>query len=90
MLASQTYGRDHQPRCFTMWLTGGGLRRGYGHGTTDDFSYNVVEKPMHLHDLHATLLHLLGFDHLQLTFRSQGHDFRLTDVAGNVVREILG
>lgn len=89
-LDSPTYGRDHHPRCFTMWLTGGGLRRGYVHGTTDDFSYNVVEKPMHLHDLHATLLHLLGFDHLQLTFRSQGHDFRLTDVAGNVVREILG
>jgi hypothetical protein len=88
-LDSKTYGRDHHPRCFSMWMTGGGLRRGYIHGKTDDFSYNVVEKPMHLHDLHATLLHLLGIDHLQLTFRHQGHDFRLTDVAGNVVREIL-
>jgi hypothetical protein len=88
-LDSPNYGRDHHPRCFSMWLAGGGLRPGYVHGKTDDFSYNIVEHPMHIHDLHATLLHLLGLDHLRLTFRFQGHDFRLTDVAGNVVREIL-
>lgn len=88
-LDSPTYGRDHHPRCFAMWLAGGGIRPGYVHGETDDFSYNVVRQPMHIHDLQATLLHLLGIDHLRLTFRSQGHDFRLTDVAGNVVHEII-
>ncbi|WP_254507242.1 DUF1501 domain-containing protein [Anatilimnocola floriformis] len=88
-LDSPTYGRDHHPRCFAMWLAGGGIRPGYVHGETDDFSYNIVRQPMHINDLHATLLHLLGIDHLRLSFRSQGHDFRLTDVAGNVVREIL-
>lgn len=88
-LDSPTYGRDHHPRCFSMWLAGGGVRPGTIHGETDDFSYNIVRQPMHVHDLQATLLHLLGIDHLRLTYRSQGHDFRLTDVAGNVVREIL-
>ncbi|WP_425617861.1 DUF1501 domain-containing protein [Anatilimnocola sp. NA78] len=88
-LDSPTYGRDHHPRCFSIWLAGGGIRPGMVHGKTDDYSYNVTEKAVPIHDLHATLLHLLGIDHLQLTYRSQGHDFRLTDVAGQVVREIL-
>jgi hypothetical protein len=82
-------GRDHHSRCFSLWLAGGGVRPGHVHGKTDDFSYNVVDQPVHINDLHATLLHLLGIDHLQLTYRSQGHDFRLTDVAGQVVRGIL-
>jgi len=88
-LDSPTYGRDHHPRCFSIWLAGGGVKGGVVHGRTDEYSYNVLEKAVPIHDLHATLLHLLGIDHLQLTFRSQGHDFRLTDVAGEVVREIL-
>ena len=82
-------GRDHHNRAFTMWLAGGGIKAGHVHGKTDDFGFNVVENPVHVHDLNATLLHLLGFDHTRLTFRSQGRDFRLTDVHGSVVREIL-
>jgi hypothetical protein len=73
-----------------MWLAGGGVKPGLTYGRTDDFSYNVVENPVHVHDLQATVLHLLGINHLQLTFRSQGRDFRLTDVAGNVVHGLLG
>jgi hypothetical protein len=88
-LTADNYGRDHHPRCFTFWLTGGGIRRGYTHGETDDFSYNIVRDPVHVHDLHATMLHCLGVDHLRLTYRYQGRDHRLTDVAGNVVEEIL-
>lgn len=83
------YGRDHHPRCFSMWMAGGGIRGGLVHGATDDFSYNVVENPVSVHDLHATMLHLLGFDHERLVFRSEGRDFRLTDVSGRVVSEIL-
>jgi hypothetical protein len=83
------FGRDHHTRCFTMWLAGGGVRPGVIVGKTDDFGYNVVEAPVHVHDLQATLLHLLGVDHTQLTYRSQGRDFRLTDVAGRVVEEVL-
>jgi len=83
------YGRDHHPRCFSMWLAGGGVRGGIVHGQTDEFSYNVVEDEVHVHDLHATVLHLLGFDHERLTYRYSGRDFRLTDVAGNVVHDIL-
>lgn len=89
-LGSDSFGRDHHPRCFTMWLAGGGVKPGLTYGRTDDFSYNVVENPVHVHDLQATVLHLLGINHLQLTFRSQGRDFRLTDVAGNVVHGLLG
>ncbi len=88
-LTPDNYGRDHHPRCFTIWLAGGGIRPGYSHGTTDDFSYNIAENPVHVHDLHATMLHLLGIDHRQLTYRYQGRNHRLTDVAGNVVDEIL-
>ena len=82
-------GRDHNPQAFSLWLAGGGLRAGHVHGRTDDFGFNVVENPVHVHDLHATLLHLLGFDHLRLTYRSQGRDYRLTDVHGTLVNGIL-
>ena len=83
------YGRDHHPRCFSMWMAGGGARPGIVHGETDDFGYNVARDGVHVHDFHATLFHLLGVDHERLTFRLQGRDFRLTDVHGKVVREIL-
>ena len=82
-------GRDHHPRCFTIWMTGGGVRGGMSYGETDDFCYNIVRDPVHVHDLHATLLHLLGVDHKKQTFRFQGRDFRLTDVHGKVVTGIL-
>ena len=72
-----------------MWLAGGGVRAGITYGETDDYSYNIVENPVHVHDLHATLLHLLGIEHKQLTYQFQGRNHRLTDVAGNVVRDIL-
>jgi hypothetical protein len=88
-LESTNYGRDHHGRCFTMWLAGGGVKPGTIYGETDDFSYNVARDPVHVHDLNATLLHLLGLDHTRLTFRSQGRDFRLTDVHGEVVKGIL-
>jgi hypothetical protein len=88
-LTADNYGRDHHPRCFTVWLAGGGTKAGHSHGATDDFSYNVVKDPVHIHDLNATLLHLLGIDHEQLVYRYQGRDFRLTDVHGRVVRGIL-
>jgi hypothetical protein len=82
-------GRDHHPRCFTMWLAGAGVRTGTTYGKTDDFSYNVAENPVSVHDLQATLMHLLGVDHTQLTFRFQGRDYRLTDVHGEIVRGLL-
>ncbi len=82
-------GRDHHPNAFTMWLAGGGVKSGLTLGRSDDFGFNAVEDRVHVHDLHATLLHLLGFDHTKLTFRSQGRDFRLTDVHGNVVKKLL-
>lgn len=82
-------GRDHHNRCFSMWFAGGGFKRGYVHGQTDDFGFNVVKDPVHVHDLNATLLHLLGFDHTRLTYRFQGRDFRLTDVHGSVQKELL-
>ncbi|MEO2036124.1 MAG: DUF1501 domain-containing protein [Planctomycetaceae bacterium] len=84
-----TWGRDHHPRCFTKFMAGGGIKPGMTYGETDDFSYNVVTDPVHVHDLHATLLHLVGLDHERLTYRFQGRDFRLTDVHGRVVRELL-
>jgi hypothetical protein len=83
------YGRDHHGRCFCVWLAGGGVRGGLVHGVTDDYSYNIVENPVHVHDLQATILHLLGIDHTRLTYRFQGRDYRLTDVHGGVEREIL-
>ncbi|MCA8988648.1 MAG: DUF1501 domain-containing protein [Planctomycetaceae bacterium] len=88
-LAGENFGRDHHPRCFSMWMAGGGIRGGQTYGQTDDFSYNIVENPMHVHDFHATLLHLLGIDHERLTFRYQGRAFRLTDVHGHVAESIL-
>jgi uncharacterized protein (DUF1501 family) len=82
-------GRDHHPSAFTMWLAGGGIKPGIVHGETDELGFNVVKDRVHVHDLHATLLHLLGFDHTRLTYRFQGRDFRLTDVHGNVVKPLL-
>jgi uncharacterized protein (DUF1501 family) len=83
------YGRDHHPRCFTTWLAGGGVKGGIVFGETDDYSYNIVENPVHVHDLNATMLHLLGIDHERFTYKFQGRDFRLTDVHGKVVKGIL-
>jgi hypothetical protein len=84
------FGRDHHPRCFTYWLAGGGIKAGALRGSTDEFGYNVAENPVHVNDLHATILHCLGIDHERLTYRFGGRDFRLTDVAGRVVHEVLG
>src|SRR5262249_4349292 len=89
-LTADDYGRDHHPRCFTVWMAGGGTRPGYTHGETDDFSYNVARDPVHVHDLHATMLHLLGIDHTKLTFKYQGRHHRLTDVHGRIVNEVIG
>jgi len=83
------FGRDHHVDGFTVWMAGGGVRGGYAHGATDDFALSVVQDPVHVHDLHATILHLMGFDHKQLTYRYSGRDFRLTDVHGNVVKALL-
>jgi hypothetical protein len=88
-LTKDNYGRDHHGRCFTMWMAGGGIKPGVVHGETDDFCYNVVKDPVHIHDLNATLLRCLGIDHTQLTYRFQGRDFRLTDVHGEVVQPLL-
>ena len=88
-LTADNYGRDHHPRCFTMWLAGAGIRPGTSIGRTDEFSYNITEDPVHVHDLHATILHLLGIDHEKLTFKYQGRNFRLTDVHGNLVSKAL-
>jgi uncharacterized protein (DUF1501 family) len=82
-------GRDHNPHGFTMWLAGGGVKPGFRFGATDDYGYYAVENKVHFHDLHATILHLLGLDHTRLTYRYAGRDFRLTDVHGEVVRDIL-
>jgi hypothetical protein len=89
-LTAEDYGRDHHPRAFTVWLAGAGIKPGMSHGETDDYCYNIVRDPVHVHDLHATLLHCLGVDHTRLTFKFQGRYHRLTDVHGKVVREILG
>lgn len=88
-LTPKAYGRDHHPRCFTMWMAGAGVKSGFSYGETDDFSYNIVQNPVHVHDFQATLLHLMGIDHEQLTYKLQGRRFRLTDVHGKVVRDIL-
>jgi uncharacterized protein (DUF1501 family) len=87
--AEGTDGRDHSPEGFTMWLAGGGVKGGMRYGATDDYGYYAAENKVHIHDLHATMLHLLGLDHERLTYRYAGRDFRLTDVEGNVVREIM-
>jgi hypothetical protein len=84
-----SFGRDHHPRCFTVWMAGGGLKAGYVHGETDEFGYNITRDPVHVHDLHATLLHQLGVDHKKLTYRHEGRDYRLTDIAGHVVSDLI-
>ncbi|MCH1506226.1 MAG: DUF1501 domain-containing protein, partial [Verrucomicrobiales bacterium] len=88
-LTAKTYGRDHHPRCFSIWLAGGGIKPGHSFGETDDYSYNIARDPISVHDLHATMLHLLGVHHEKLTFRFQGRHYRLTDVHGNVLRDLL-
>ena len=88
-LTGNNFGRDHHPRCFSIWMAGGGLKGGFSYGQTDPYGYNIVENPVHVHDLQATILHLLGIDHERLTFKYQGRQFRLTDVHGHVVQELL-
>jgi hypothetical protein len=88
-LTAEDYGRDHHPRCFTVWLAGGGIQHGTTYGLTDDYGYNIIEDPVHVHDLHATILHCLGIEHTRLTFKYQGRHHRLTDVHGKVVKKIL-
>jgi len=82
-------GRDHHPNCFSLWIAGGGIRRGQVIGKNDELGLKIVEDKVHIHDLHATMLQCLGFDHARLTYRHMGRDFRLTDVAGNVVKRML-
>ncbi|WP_459558597.1 DUF1501 domain-containing protein [Lacunimicrobium album] len=89
MVQGGSDGRDHHPNCFSIWMAGGGIKAGYTHGETDELGFNVTSGEVHVHDLHATILHLLGFDHTKLTYRFQGRDYRLTDVHGNVVKELL-
>ncbi len=89
MMTNETYGRDHHPRCFTIWLAGGGIKPGVTYGETDEFCYNAVDKPVHVHDLHATMLHQLGIDHTKLTYPYQGRRFRLTDVGGEIIRDLV-
>ena len=88
-LTDTTYGRDHHPRCFTIWMAGGGVKPGLVYGETDEFGYNIVKNPVHVHDFQATLLHLLGIDHERLTYKYQGRRFRLTDVHGKVINDLL-
>lgn len=88
-LTANNFGRDHHPRCFSMWMAGGGVKSGFNLGATDEFGYSVVENPVHVHDFHATILHLLGIDHQRLTYRHQGRRYRLTDVHGDVIFPII-
>ena len=88
-LTEETYGRDHHPRCFTIWMAGGGVKPGTSYGESDDFGFNITKNPVHIHDLHATMLHLLGIDHTKLTYPYQGRNFRLTDVHGKLVPGVL-
>jgi hypothetical protein len=88
-MTSDNYGRDHHPRCFSLWMAGGGVKPGITWGRTDEYGYNIIDGGVHVHDLHATMLHLLGIDHARLTFRFQGRYYRLTDVFGKVVDGIL-
>ena len=83
------FGRDHHPRCYSIWMAGGGIKPGASYGETDEYGYNIAENGVHVHDLQATLLHLLGIDHERLTYRHQGRRYRLTDVHGSVVEPIL-
>ena len=88
-LTATNYGRDHHPRCYTIWLAGGGIKPGMTLGETDDFSYNIVKDAVEVYDLNATILHLMGIDHTRLITKFQGRDFRLTDVHGKVLKSIL-
>jgi hypothetical protein len=88
-LTKDDYGRDHHPRCFTMWFAGGGMKPGISYGATDDYGYNITENPVHVHDIQATVMHCLGVEHTKLTYKFQGRNFRLTDVHGNLVKAIL-
>ena len=88
-LTATNYGRDHHPRCFTVFLAGAGVKKGFSLGATDDYGYNITENPVHVHDLNATIMHLLGVDHKKLTYKFQGRDYRLTDVHGHIVKSIL-
>jgi len=89
ILTDTNYGRDHHPRCFSIWMAGGGIKPGMVHGETDDFGYNIIKNPVHVHDFQATLMHQLGIDHEKFTYKYQGRRFRLTDVHGHVVNDIL-
>ncbi|MFN5805305.1 MAG: DUF1501 domain-containing protein [Opitutia bacterium] len=88
-MTKDNYGRDHHPRCFSMWMAGGGVKGGHVHGATDDFGYNIASDGVHVHDMHATMLHLMGVNHERLTFKFQGRYYRLTDVHGHVVKPVL-
>jgi hypothetical protein len=88
-LTKDNYGRDHHPRCFSIWMAGGGVKAGFVYGETDEFGYNIIRNPLHVHDFHATVLHQLGLDHEKLTYKYLGRRFRLTDVEGHVVRDLL-
>jgi hypothetical protein len=85
----RSLGRDHHPKAFTVWMAGGGVKRGFTYGATDDLGFNVIKDPVHVHDLQATILHLLGFDHERLTYFTSGRDFRLTDVSGKVISDLI-
>ena len=89
LLTPESFGRDHHPRCFTLFMAGAGIKKGITLGATDEFGYNITENPVHVHDFKATLMHLLGINHEKLTFKFQGRSYRLTDVHGKVVQEIL-
>jgi hypothetical protein len=88
-LTKDNYGRDHHPRCFTVWMAGGGVKPGMVYGETDEFGYNIVKNPVHVHDFHATILHLMGLDHEKLVYKHQGRRYRLTDVAGKVMKDLI-
>ena len=88
-LTTTNFGRDHHAQCYTIFMAGAGVKKGFSYGATDEFGYNVIQKPVHVHDFQATLLHLLGVDHEKLTFKFQGRRYRLTDVHGHVVKDLL-
>ncbi len=88
-LGATDYGRDHHGRCYTMWFAGGGMKAGISYGVTDEFGFNVVQNPVHVHDVNAMIMRCMGVDHTRLTYRFQGRDFRLTDVHGKVVNDLL-
>ena len=88
-LTKTNFGRDHHPRCFSFWMAGAGVKAGTSYGTTDDYGYNIIENKVHVHDIQATLMHLMGIDHQRLTYKHQGRRYRLTDVHGEVIKGIL-